>query len=205
MQLHVISNGRLSLQQFAEKMHRIASYVDYIHVREKQKTARELFNGINYLRHKGVNANQIVVNDRIDVASVCEVSGVQLAYHSLTADVVKRQFPQLRVGCSVHSVEEARAAQEAGADYVLFGHVYATASKPGLSPRGVDSLQEVTQAIQIPVIALGGIKPQASQLEQLANAGASGIAVMSGIVDATDPVMAVQGYVNAIQAIGGGT
>lgn len=201
MQLHVISNGKLDLQKFADKMHEIAPYVDYIHLREKTKTARELFNAVNYLGIKGISANKIVINDRADVAAVCKAGGVQLAYHSLPVHAVRRHFPRLRIGCSVHSVAEAKQAEASGADYVVFGHIYTTASKFDLVPKGVDALAKVVEAVTIPVIAIGGIKP--FHIREIKQTGASGIAVMSSIVDAVSPLEAVQGYVKMIEHEGG--
>ncbi|MDP5274756.1 thiazole tautomerase TenI [Chengkuizengella axinellae] len=191
-QLHLISNGKLSLQRFAEIAGQIHSYVTAIHIREKQKSARELMSGVTLLEEQGVPLSKIVINDRVDVAVVSRVSSVQLAYHSLDAQLVKRTFPNIRIGCSVHSLEEALSMEQKQVDYVFYGHVYETDSKPGLPGRGLRELEVITQKLQIPVIAIGGIKP--SNIKEVLNAGASGIAVMSGLLEAENPLEAVRQY-----------
>lgn len=84
------------------------------------------------------------------------------------------------VGASVHSVEEALKAQELGAAYVTFGHVFWTDCKKCLAPRGLQELQKVCSALEIPVYAIGGINPQ--NIQSAIDAGAFGACVMSGLM-----------------------
>ncbi len=98
----------------------------------------------------------------------------------------------MRVGSSVHSIDEVQAAQELGADYVIFGHVFPTNSKPGLESKGINQLELIAHHVSIPVIAIGGIKP--IYIKGVINAGAQGIAVMSGVLEAVDPLVAVKEY-----------
>jgi len=81
----------------------------------------------------------------------------------------------------------ARATQAAaeGADWLTFGHVFATSSHPGEPPRGLDELARVVQAVHVPVIAIGGIGPD--EVAAVLAAGAAGVAVMSAILKASDP------------------
>ena len=191
-ELHVISTGKQTAEKFAEISRLIHPYVTAIHIREKTKTAKEIYNIVSELTKKGVPLKKIIINDRVDVAYTTKVKGVQLAYHSLTPDLVKKEFPSLRVGCSVHSIEEAKTAQEQGADYLLYGHIFPTDSKQGANPRGIQKLTEVTEAVEIPLIAIGGIKP--GNLQEVMNTGAGGIAVMSGVFASKDPLEAVKRY-----------
>jgi thiazole tautomerase (transcriptional regulator TenI) len=185
-QLHIISTGKQSLEQFVAICARVHPYVDAIHVREKMKTAREISEFLTALIKQGVPPRKIIVNDRIDVAVVFGVKGVQLAYHSLSVRQVKHHFPLLSIGCSVHSIEEAMKAEESGADYCIYGHVFPTASKVGVPSRGIESLRSVVSHVNIPVIAIGGI--HSNNAEQVLKAGAQGIAVMSAVFFAEDPV-----------------
>ncbi|RAK19444.1 thiazole tautomerase (transcriptional regulator TenI) [Anoxybacillus vitaminiphilus] len=185
-EFHVISTGQQSNERLIEVITHIHPYVDAIHLREKQKTAKELAALISVLIAKGVPAEKIMINDRVDVAVVCGAAGVQLAYHSLNVKAVKEHFPSLRVGCSVHSLEEAQEAERDGADYCLYGHIFPTDCKAGLAPRGLFELEVVAKQIHIPVIAIGGIRP--NNVEKVLQAGAKGIAVMSGVFLADDPV-----------------
>lgn len=190
--LHVISTGRQKPEQLAEIAGAIHPYIDAIHIREKSKTAIEIYRLVSLLTDNKVPLSKIIINDRLDVAYVSKVGGVQLAYHSIPADIVKIQFPSLRVGCSVHSIDEAHIAQEQGADYVIFGHVFPTQSKPGLVSKGLEQLATVSHSVTIPVFAIGGIKPL--NVREVIEAGASGIAVMSGILEADNPLEAAKEY-----------
>jgi thiazole tautomerase (transcriptional regulator TenI) len=185
-QLHIISTGKQPLDQFVAICARVHPYVDAIHVREKMKTAREISEFLTALIKQGVPPRKIIVNDRIDVAVVFGVKGVQLAHHSLSVRKVKHHFPSLSIGCSVHSIAEAMEAEESGADYCIYGHVFATGSKVGVPPRGIESLRSVANHVNIPVIAIGGI--HSNNAEQVLKAGAQGIAVMSAVFFADDPV-----------------
>jgi thiazole tautomerase (transcriptional regulator TenI) len=129
----------------------------------------------------------------VDVALAVGACGVQLAWHSLRPSTVKNRWPHLLVGVSVHTPQEAAEAFTEGADYVLFGHIYDSASKPGVPPRGLRLLEETVQtAGDRPVIALGGIQP--AHVPGLLRAGAAGYAVLSGIGAAADPAQAARDY-----------
>jgi thiazole tautomerase (transcriptional regulator TenI) len=191
-ELHLISTGRQSLQDFASIAAHIHPWVTAIHLREKTKTAHELWMGINQLLHAGVPRKKIYMNDRADVAAAAQIRGVHLAYHSLAPDQVKSLFPNLRIGKSVHSVEEARLAENQGADYLMFGHVFETASKAGQKARGLGALASIRKAVTIPVMAIGGITP--GHVADVLAAKANGIAVMSGILASPEPVRAALAY-----------
>ncbi|MCZ0754952.1 thiazole tautomerase TenI [Anoxybacillus sp. J5B_2022] len=191
-QLHVISTGRQPTEQVVAIASRIHPYVDAIHLREKEKTAKELAEMIEALLSNGVPKEKLIVNDRIDVAIAYGVKGVQLAYHSLPVQKVKASFPALFVGCSVHSLSEAKKAENSGADYCLYGHVFPTECKAGVLPRGVETLAQIAVAVRIPVIAIGGIQPH--HVPSIWEAGADGIAVMSGVFLAEDPLAQVKSY-----------
>ena len=102
---------------------------------------------------------------------------------------------------AVHSIEAIRRAEAAGADFVVFGAVYAPGSKPGEGV-GVAALEAAVRATQLPVVAIGGIQPE--QIGECIRAGASGIAVVSGILGAQDVHAAIERYVHAI-AVAEGT
>jgi thiamine-phosphate pyrophosphorylase len=131
----------------------------------------------------------LFVNDRVDVAMAVGASGVHLAAKSLPIPAVKQlvaraSWPGL-VGCSVHSLEAALVAAAAGADYITFGHVYASESHPGLPPRGVRELARIVEAVEIPVIAIGGI--DASNVEPVLETGCAGVAVIGAVLGQDDP------------------
>lgn len=186
----------MPIEQLCEIVMDIHPYVTAIHLREKQRSARELFHAVELLTKKNIPLSKIIINDRVDVAFVTRVRGVQLAFHSLDADLVKENFPQLVLGSSIHSYEEGEKAKEKGADYLLYGHVFPSQSKPGKTPKGFEELSRLTQ-LSIPVIAIGGITPE--NTGQVLQAGVKGIAVMSGVLEAPDPLSAVKTYVHALE------
>ncbi len=111
-------------------------------------------------------------------AAVClGVSAIHLPLSGLLAlsEAEKAQFQT--IGASAHSVEEALAAQKAGASYITASHIFATDCKKGLAPKGLMFLREVCQAAAIPVYALGGI--HAENAQACIQAGAAGVCIMS--------------------------
>ncbi|MBM7585739.1 thiazole tautomerase (transcriptional regulator TenI) [Bacillus pakistanensis] len=191
-QLHVISTGQQSKEEFGRIASTIHEYVDGFHLREKKWTAKELVAAIQSLSEQGVPLEKIIVNDRGDVAHSMKTGGVQLAHHSMDASLVKKAFPALQIGCSVHSLAEAMGAEKKGANRLLYGHIFSTASKPGVPPRGLRELGEIVQNVTIPVFAIGGITP--GNVEEVLATGVEGIAVLSGILKANDPLEAVLEY-----------
>jgi len=126
-----------------------------------------------------------LVNDRADIAA-CTGAGVHLTTRSLTADVVRRAFgADLLVAVSTHTVEEAEAAQRNGADFIVFGPVFETASKREYGkPVGLEALSRVTTRLRIPVLALGGIN--LSNFVEALDAGAAGVAGISMFSETQD-------------------
>ena len=100
------------------------------------------------------------------------------------------------VGRSVHSVDAAIRAEREGCEYVVAGSVFPTKSHPNRPPAGVQLIEDIAKAINIPVIAIGGIT--AENARQCIDAGARGVAVISAIFDADDPKRAAQELWSAI-------
>ena len=139
----------------------------------------------------------LIINDRVDVAMTLNAKGVHLAYHSIGITEAKGIMPPgMIAGASVHSLDEALYAEEAGADYLLFGHVYPSQSKPGLPPKGVDQLAEIVDRLTIPVIALGGI--DLSRINEVLATGCAGIAMISAIFSAENPRQALHAAAEAV-------
>jgi len=142
---------------------------------------------------------RIVVNDRVDVAVAAGAHGVHLRADSMAAARVRTMVPPgFLVGRSVHGLDEAREADEAGGlDYLLYGTVFATASKPGHAPAGTSALAAVAAAVRVPVLAVGGVTPD--NLEEVAAASASGFAAI-GMFAAASEAALVQAAARAAAA-----
>ena len=167
---YVTDRRRGDAAAFAKRA--VRNGVDMIQVREKDLPARELLNLVCRIRDiaRGT-ATRVLVNDRLDVALAAGIEGVHLPGDGLPADRV-RGFVQL-VGISVHSVQDAIAAEKAKADFLVFGPVFET---PGKSPVGLEALRQVVMAVRVPVLAIGGVTEE--NAAQVMDVGAAGIAAI---------------------------
>ncbi|HXD20186.1 MAG TPA: thiamine phosphate synthase [Vicinamibacterales bacterium] len=122
---------------------------------------------------------RVLVNDRLDVALAAGAHGVHLRADSFAAQRARACAPpRFLIGRSVHSLAETLAATEEGAtDYLVFGTVFETTSKPGLAVAGVAGLAAAAAATRLPVLAIGGIT--AARIGEVMAAGASGVAGIS--------------------------
>ncbi|APH05898.1 thiazole tautomerase TenI [Bacillus weihaiensis] len=189
MELHVITDGKQTIESLTEKILMIHREVDFIHIREKQKSAAEIMEIVTKLREKGVPTDKLIVNDRLDVALLQGLSRVHLPGSSFSIQEVKHYQPTIRIGRSVHSIEEAKKSEQDGADYLLYGHIFSTHSKEGLEPRGIDELKKICRSVSIPVIAIGGMT---AETIKLIPDKVHGVAVMSSVMGSDDPLQAVK-------------
>jgi thiamine-phosphate pyrophosphorylase len=132
----------------------------------------------------------LFINDRVDVALAVDADGIQLGSSSLPVDAARKLMGDKRlIGASTHSMKEALAAEEAGADFILFGPIYFTPSKAAYgNPQGLERLQEAVEKISLPVYAIGGIKPE--NVAAVKATGACGVALTSAVMSAEDPMTA---------------
>lgn len=175
-----------------------------IQLREKSNDIRAIYEealAIRQLcRHRGA---LFIVNDRLDLGLAVDADGVHLGQEDLHASLARPMLRQrMLLGVSTHSLEEAREAEAAGADYIGFGPVFATASKTGTRPTvGLDGVRSVKAAVQVPVLAIGGITLE--RAPEVIAAGADGVAVIAAIVGSGDITGACRRFLSAIrQALG---
>jgi thiamine-phosphate diphosphorylase len=176
--------------------------VDLIQIRERDLGTRAL----ESLTTRAVAAlsgtsSRVVINDRLDVALACGASGVHLRHDSVASDRVRGLAgPDFVIGRSVHSVEEAGREAAIGAiDFLIFGTVFNTASKPGAAATGLDGLARAAAAVRVPVLAIGGIAIE--RLHEVAQTGAGGIAAIGLFLPPADgdPIDALSERVRAIR------
>jgi thiamine-phosphate pyrophosphorylase len=132
---------------------------------------------------------RVLVNDRLDVALAAGAHGVHLRADSVAASRVRRMAPPgYVIGRSVHSAAEAlHAAADGGADYLLFGTVFPTASKPGQAAAGERALAEIVAATSLPVVAVGGVT--VATAPEVARTGAAGVAAITLFAHQSDKVL----------------
>ncbi|WIV17812.1 thiamine phosphate synthase [Paenibacillus polygoni] len=211
IEFHVISsplkNHDLERSYFPE----IWPYVTSLHLRKKENTYEEMEKLVLQLQELKIPANKLTLNRQTQLALTYQTGalhmGIQEAGLSLKTSFYREENGAavtakraLRCGISVHSLQEAKIAEEQGADYIFYGHMYPSHSKPGMPPKTLSSLQEICDVVKLPVIAIGGITP--SRVEELMLSGASGIAAISGVLHSKDPLDAVYMYRNELAKYG---
>jgi thiamine-phosphate pyrophosphorylase len=170
-----------------------AAGIDLIQIREKKLNARVLFE----LTERAVElttgtSTRILVNDRADIAAGAGAAGVHLTTRSLDAATVRKTFGAGFLICaSTHSLAEARAARDDGADFAVFGPIFETASKTEYGPPiGLENLEDAArQLASFPLLALGGVS--IATAGDCLRTGASGIAGISLFSDPLDLKRAV--------------
>jgi thiamine-phosphate pyrophosphorylase len=125
-----------------------------------------------------------IANDHLDLALAVGAGGVHLGQRDLPIEVVRPLAPRLIIGVSTNNAEEARRAQDAGASYVAVGSIFPTGSKGDTRPASLDRLREMKDAVELPVVAIGGI--DASNIDQVLAASADAVAVISAVCSAED-------------------
>jgi thiamine-phosphate pyrophosphorylase len=165
--------------------------VDWIQIRERDLPGRALSGLVREAVRRVPVDSRVLVNDRLDVACTTGAGGVHLGEQSLpVAEAIRflrshRPPEKFLVGASAHSLVAALAAAQAGADYVIFGPIFATPSKALFGePQGVERLVEVCKKVAVPVVAIGGITLE--NAPQCIRAGAAGIAAIRLFQDAQD-------------------
>lgn len=164
-----------------------------VQLRMKDEPARAVFDAARTIaplcRAAGV---ALIVNDRVDVAVMAGADGVHIGQDDLPAAEVRALMGRRAlIGVSAATVDEAVAAERAGADYVGVGSVYATATKPDAgAPVGLGRVTEIRRAVRVPVVGIGGITP--SNAAAVIRAGAQGVAVITAVTLADDMSAAVR-------------
>jgi len=160
---------------------------DVIQLRAKKQGAaevRELAEVLHSLTsHAGV---ALIVNDHPEIARDVAVEGLHLGQDDLgiaaAREIVRRE--DCSIGKSTHSLAQAIAAEAEGADYIGFGPLFATPTKPDYAPIGLDEIRRVHELVKIPIFCIGGIKLQ--NLPEVLAAGAKRAVIVSGLLQAAD-------------------
>ena len=166
-------------------MDQIAAAIDggagIVQLREKHLDhdafLREARRFVALCREKGVIS---IINDAVDIAAAVGADGVHVGQSDLAAGRAREVLgPDKLIGVSAHSVEEALAAWAAGADYLGVGAAFVTGTKADAAPISRDTIRAITAAVDIPVVAIGGISRD--NITELAGCGLDGVAVVSAL------------------------
>jgi thiamine-phosphate pyrophosphorylase len=157
-----------------------------IQLREKDYSAKDLYHLALRFREMTSKAGVLLlINDHLDIAMAVEADGVHLGQDDLPVAAARRLAPELLIGASTQSLEEAKRAQDDGADYVNIGPIFPTKTKEGIEHfLGPDAISAIAHEIRIPFTVMGGINE--SNLDQLLVKGARRVAVVTAITQAPD-------------------
>ena len=168
--------------RIAEQM--VSGGVDVIQLRGKGKSIEELMNLASEIHEITVRSDTpLIVNDHAEVAARVPVEGVHVGQEDDSIPVARQKAGRgLIVGKSTHSLDQARAAQDEGADYIGFGPIFATPTKPDYKPIGLGAVRQVCLDVDIPIFCIGGIN--VDNLQQVIDAGAKRVVMVSGLLQA---------------------
>jgi thiamine-phosphate pyrophosphorylase len=162
--------------------------IDAVQLRGKNRSVDELTALAERLLEQTMAANiPFIVNDHAAIADRVGVQGVHVGQDDDSIAQVRRAVSRpVIVGKSTHSLSQAIAAEREGADYIGFGPLFATPTKPDYLPIGLDQIREVHRQVSIPIFCIGGIKLE--NLPQVIAAGAKRVVIVSGLLQSDDPV-----------------
>jgi len=167
--------------------------VKAVQLREKDLSGRQLFDLAERVSRLCQRYQaELFINDRVDVALAVDAAGVHLGESSISVLAARSLLGARRtIGVSTHSLDGARKAAQAGADFIVFGPVYFTPSKADFgAPQGIKALQLIVEKISLAVYAIGGIT--AENLREVKSVGSRGVAVISAIMSAENPTFAAK-------------
>ncbi|MCE2395820.1 thiamine phosphate synthase [Candidatus Poribacteria bacterium] len=201
-ELHVITDttiqSRFAHAELAEMA--IEGGADTIQFRQKDRSTRELVESAQAVQavcaKRGIS---LIVNDRADIALAVGAAGAHFGQDDLPIVAGRRILSaDMIIGASARTEEKILEAISAGADYIGFGPIYQTSSKPDAElPKGLEALRRMSEIAQCPVIAIGGITTDTAY--EVIRAGAHGVAVISAVCGQVDPVAATRHLCDEIQ------
>jgi len=129
---------------------------------------------------------KLIINDRVDIALACGADGVHLGQDDLPLSAGRKLMGQKIIGISTHDLDQARAAERDGADYIGFGPMFGTRTKAtGYEARGPEMLQQIRRAVTLPIVAIGGITE--ANVQEVWQAGADSVAIIGDVLHDNDP------------------
>jgi thiamine-phosphate pyrophosphorylase len=174
--------GESEAARVVEQM--IKSGVDLIQLRGKGKSLDELADYAARLHELTARSSMpLIVNDHAEIASQIPVEGVHVGQDDDSVEVARRKAGrEIVVGKSTHSLEQALAAQREGADYIGFGPIFATPTKPDYPPIGLSDIGRVHAEVDLPIFCIGGIN--IDNLQSVIDAGAKRVVMVSALLKA---------------------
>jgi len=199
--LYFITDSKMTRQSvLIDTRQALEAGVKTVQYREKQFTMAERYETALQLKNLCHQYGaKLIINDGIDLALAIGADGIHIGQDDMPFEVCKRLVGEkMMIGLSTHSLTQALEAVELGADYIGFGPVFSSSTKPEAgSSKGTDALAEIVSSVDIPVVAIGGIKT--ANLSAVVDTGVSNIAIISEIITADSIptiIKKISGYLN---------
>ena len=191
-----LSDGRSNLEVLEAV---IRGGTKIIQLREKEYQKRDLYHLALKFREMTAKAGVLlIINDHVDIALGVEADGVHLGQDDLPLPVARQLVPELLIGASTHSLEQALQAEKDGADYINIGPIFSTQTKEGggdfLGPKAIT---EIGPQIKVPFTVMGGINEE--NIDEVLAAGARRVAMVSAITKAADIAQKVRSLKDKIR------
>ena len=171
-----------------------------VQLREKDLSDRDLYDLGARVKEAIAGRALLTVNDRIDVALALNADGVQLPEDGAPVAAARRIVgSNMLIGRSVHSIDGAIEAESSGADFLIAGTIFPSASHPGGPAQGTSFLRALCRQVSVPVLAIGGVTTQ--NVGEIMEAGCSGAAVISAISEAEDPGCAARSMLDEMTKV----
>lgn len=201
--LYVITDAKLSQGRSHLEVARAAieGGASIIQFRDKEMTTRQLVETARKIKELTEETDiPLIINDRLDVALAVDADGVHVGQDDMPTTLARQLIgPNKIMGVSASTVEEALQAEREGADYVSASPVFTTPTKPDAPPpTGLEGLRAIVEAVNLPVIAIGGINER--NVREVIEAGAHGVAVISAVVSAPDIAAAARRLREIVEA-----
>lgn len=196
----ITDHTNLTDEQFLDVIEKACQAgIDLVQLREKAGSSKELLNWALLVKKVTDKYNvPLIIDDRIDIAQASEAAGVHLGQSDLPVKLARQILgPETIIGATTKTIEQAIIAQAQGADYLGCGAIFPTTTHVKTVQTSIATLTEICASVDLPVYAIGGMRPD--RVKVLKNTGATGVAVVSDLMQASDPAAKVQDFKVAIQ------
>jgi thiamine-phosphate pyrophosphorylase len=188
LSLYLVTDKSDDVEKFLKTIEEaIKGGVTVVQIREKTAETLDFYNLA--LKVKEITTKYdvpLIINDRVDVALAVDADGVHVGQSDMPCDVTRKLIGEDKIlGVSAATIDEARKAQEDGADYIGTGAVFPTATKDDAPKVTKQELKEIVESIDIPVVAIGGISKD--NAHELLDTGIAGLSVVSAIMSSENP------------------
>ena len=188
LSLYLVTDNSDDVEKFLNTIEEaIKGGVSVVQIREKTADTLEFYNLALQVKEITTKYNvPLIINDRVDVALAIDADGVHVGQSDMPCDITRKLIGEDKIlGVSAATIEEAKKAERDGADYIGTGAVFPTKTKDDAPSITKEDLKEITESINIPTVAIGGITLE--NASQLKDTGIAGLSVVSAIMSSDNP------------------